>query len=172
MGRKRSYDWGTKVAAASAMVDSERSKPDVMSLVGLSSVAHAFCLRTTAENGIPFKSSDSDPNPNDGPYDSFRVYRLYEHDDRTQPVHAGEHPFVVIVPACAAESSVLKSARIASALLPSCNGAEPPEMFTLSRCASGSFAVMLQNGSVIMPGVISPTPSSSNSTRPLPRSCT
>lgn len=66
MGRKRSYDWGTKVAAASAVVDSGRSKPDVMSLVGLSSVAHAFCLRTTAENGIPFKSSDSDPNPNDG----------------------------------------------------------------------------------------------------------
>ena len=40
-----------------------------------------------------------------------------------------------------------------------------PEMFTLSRCASGSFAVMLQNGSVMMPGVISPTPSSNNSTR-------
>lgn len=45
-------------------------------------------------------------------------------------------------------------------------------MFTLSRCEFGSFAVMLQNGSVMMPGVISPTPSSNNSTRPLPRSLT
>ena len=43
---------------------------------------------------------------------------------------------------------------------------------TLSRCASGSFAVMLQNGSVMMPGVISPTPSSSSSTRPTLRSRT
>lgn len=57
-------------------------------------------------------------------------------------------------------------------LLPSCSGAEPPEMFTLSRCASGRFAVMLQNGSVMMPGVISPTPSSSSSTRPTLRSRT
>ena len=65
-----------------------------------------------------------------------------------------------------------KSAWIASALLPSCNGAESPEMFTLSRCASGSFEAMLQNGSVMMPGVISPTPSSNNSTRLLPRSRT
>lgn len=47
---------------------------------------------------------------------------------------------------------MLKLARIASALFPSCNGAESPEMFTLGRCASGSFAVMLQNGSVMMPG--------------------
>ena len=45
---------------------------------------------------------------------------------------------------------------IASALLPSCNGAEPPEMFTLNRCASDNFAAMLQNGSVMMPGVVSP----------------
>lgn len=37
-------------------------------------------------------------------------------------------------------------------MLPSCSGAEPPEMFTLSRCASGSFAVMFQNGSVMMRG--------------------
>lgn len=72
----------------------------------------------------------------------------------------------------AADSRAPKSAWIASALFPSCSGAEPPEMFTLSRCASGSFAVMLQNGSVMMPGVISPTPSSSNSTRLLPRSRT
>lgn len=72
----------------------------------------------------------------------------------------------------AAESRAPKSAWTASALLPSCNGAESPEMFTLNRCKSGSFAVMLQNGSVMMPGVISPTPSSSNSTRLLPRSRT
>lgn len=65
MGCKRSYDWDTKVAAASAVVDSGRSKPDVMSSVGLSSVAHAYCLQKTTENGIPLKSSDSDPNPND-----------------------------------------------------------------------------------------------------------
>ena len=52
----------------------------------------------------------------------------------------------------AADSRAPKSAWIASALFPSCSGAEPPEMFTLSRCASGSFAVMLQNGSVMMPG--------------------
>lgn len=45
-------------------------------------------------------------------------------------------------------------------------------MLTLNRCASGSFAAMLQNGSVMIPGVISPTPSSSNSTRPLLRSRT
>ena len=51
-------------------------------------------------------------------------------------------------------------------------GAAPPEMFTLKRCASGSFAAMLQNGSVMVPGVISPTPSSSKSTRPPPRSRT
>ena len=55
-------------------------------------------------------------------------------------------------PARAAESRVPKSARIASALLPSCSGAVPPEMFTLNRCAFGSFAVMLQNGSVMMLG--------------------
>ena len=72
----------------------------------------------------------------------------------------------------ATESSAPKSAWIASALLSSCSGAESPEMFTLNRCASGSFAVMLQNGSVMMPGVISPTPSSSNSTRLLLRSRT
>ena len=30
----------------------------------------------------------------------FRVYRLYEHDDRAQPVHAGEHPFIVIAHPC------------------------------------------------------------------------
>ena len=65
-----------------------------------------------------------------------------------------------------------KSALIASALLPSCSGVVPPEMFTLKRCAFGSFAAMLQNGSVMMPGVISPTPSSSKSTRPSPRSRT
>lgn len=64
------------------------------------------------------------------------------------------------LPVRAAESSVLKSAWIASSLLPSCNGAESPVMLTLNRCASGSFAVMLQNGSVMIPGVISPTPSS------------
>ena len=52
----------------------------------------------------------------------------------------------------ATESSAPKSAWIASALLSSCSGAESPEMFTLNRCASGSFAVMLQNGSVMMPG--------------------
>lgn len=40
-------------------------------------------------------------------------------------------------------------------------------MLTLNRCAFGSFAVMLQNGSVMMPGVISPTPSSNNSARRL-----
>lgn len=108
MGRKRSYDWGTKVAAASAVVDSGRSKPDVMSLVGLSSVAHAFCLRTTAENGIPFKSSDSNPNPNDGPYDSFRVYRLYKHDDRADERAKASPRYSS--PARAAESSVPKSA--------------------------------------------------------------
>lgn len=32
-----------------------------MSPIGLSSVAHAFCLQMTRENGIPLKSSD----PND-----------------------------------------------------------------------------------------------------------
>lgn len=37
---------------------------------------------------------------------------------------------------------------------------------------SGSFAAMLQNGSVMMPGVISPAPSPSKSTRPSPRSRT
>ena len=35
----------------------------------------------------------------------------------------------------AAESRAPKSAWIVSALLPSCNGAEPLEMLTLSRCA-------------------------------------
>ena len=79
-----------------------------MSSVGLSSVAHAFCLQTTTENGIPLKRPT--PTPTTGPNGSFRIYRLYEHDDRTQPVHAGEYPFFVIVPACAAESSALKSA--------------------------------------------------------------
>lgn len=33
-----------------------------MSSTGLSSVAHAFCLEMTRENGIPLKSSDPDPN--------------------------------------------------------------------------------------------------------------
>lgn len=36
-------------------------------------------------------------------------------------------------------------------------------MLTLNRCAFGIFAVMLQNGSVMMLGVISPTPSSRKS---------
>ena len=31
---------------------------------------------------------------------SFRVYRFYEHYDRAQTVHAGEHPFVIIAHPC------------------------------------------------------------------------
>ena len=37
MGHKRSYDWDTKVAAASAVVDSGRAKPDVMRELGIAS---------------------------------------------------------------------------------------------------------------------------------------
>ena len=58
---------------------------------------------------------------------------------------------------------------IASRLSP---GPRRPRCLRSKRCASGSFAAMLQNGSVMMPGVISPTPSSSKSTRPPPRSRT
>ena len=37
MGCKRSYDWETKVAAASAVVDSGRAKPEVMREFGIAS---------------------------------------------------------------------------------------------------------------------------------------
>ena len=37
MGRKKSYDWGAKVAAASAVVDSGRAKPEVMREFGIAS---------------------------------------------------------------------------------------------------------------------------------------
>ena len=37
MGEKRSYDWETKVAAASAVVDSGRAKPEVMRGFGIAS---------------------------------------------------------------------------------------------------------------------------------------
>lgn len=37
MGRKRTYDWETKVAAASAVVDSGRTKPEVMREFGIAS---------------------------------------------------------------------------------------------------------------------------------------
>lgn len=37
MGKARSYDWGTKVAAASAVVDSGRAKPEVMREFGIAS---------------------------------------------------------------------------------------------------------------------------------------
>lgn len=37
MGHKRSYDWDTKVAAARAVVDSGRAKPDVMRELGIAS---------------------------------------------------------------------------------------------------------------------------------------
>ena len=39
MGRTRSYDWETKVAAASAVVDSKRAKPDVMREFGIASAS-------------------------------------------------------------------------------------------------------------------------------------
>ena len=47
MGRKRSYDWDTKVAAASAVVDSGRAKPDVMRELGIASRSplDAWCRR-------------------------------------------------------------------------------------------------------------------------------
>lgn len=37
MGKARSYDWETKVAAASAVVDSGRAKPEVMREFGIAS---------------------------------------------------------------------------------------------------------------------------------------
>ena len=47
MGHKRSYDWETKVAAASAVVDSGRAKPDVMRELGIASKSplDAWCRR-------------------------------------------------------------------------------------------------------------------------------
>ena len=45
MGGKRSYDWETKVAAASAVVDSGREKPEVMREFGIASKSplEAWC---------------------------------------------------------------------------------------------------------------------------------
>lgn len=50
MGHKRSYDWDTKVAAASAVVDSGRAKPDVMRELGIASRSplDAWCRRYRA----------------------------------------------------------------------------------------------------------------------------
>ena len=47
MGKKRSYDWETKVAAASAVVDSERAKPEVMREFGIASKSplEAWCRK-------------------------------------------------------------------------------------------------------------------------------
>lgn len=47
MGEKRSYDWETKVAAASAVVDSGRAKPEVMREFGIASKSplEAWCRK-------------------------------------------------------------------------------------------------------------------------------
>ena len=47
MGCKRSYDWETKVAAASAVVDSGRAKPEVMREFGIASKSplEAWCRK-------------------------------------------------------------------------------------------------------------------------------
>lgn len=47
MGHKRSYDWDTKVAAARAVVDSGRAKPDVMRELGIAprSPLDVWCRR-------------------------------------------------------------------------------------------------------------------------------
>ena len=47
MGEKRSYDWETKVAAASAVVDSGRAKPEVMRKFGIASKSplEAWCRK-------------------------------------------------------------------------------------------------------------------------------
>lgn len=47
MGKNRTYDWETKVAAASAVVDSGRTKPEVMRKFGIASKSplEAWCRK-------------------------------------------------------------------------------------------------------------------------------